>query len=79
MSHQDLLLLEAKVFTKLDLRNAYHQIRITEGDELETGFNTPNGQYEYLVMSFGLTNTPAIGISKWENQIKFVCVRIDDI
>jgi len=46
------LLQDAKVFTKLDLRNAYHLVRITEGDEWKMGFNTPTGHYEYLVMPF---------------------------
>ena len=50
---------KAKIYTKLDLQNAYNSIRIKEGDEWKTAVRTRYGLFEYLVMPFGLTNTPA--------------------
>lgn len=74
-----------KIFTKLDLRNAYHLVRRREGDEWKMAFNTPSGYYEYLVMLFGLTSAPTVFQNLvndvlWENAcFLFFFVYLDDI
>uniref|UniRef100_A0A8C7WS22 Gypsy retrotransposon integrase-like protein 1 n=1 Tax=Oryzias sinensis TaxID=183150 RepID=A0A8C7WS22_9TELE len=74
----------ATVFTKLDLRNAYHLVRVREGDEWKTAFKTPLGHFEYLVMPFGLTNAPAVFQALVNDVLRdflnrFVFVYLDDI
>jgi hypothetical protein len=77
-------LIGAQVFSKIDLCSGYHQINIYEEDIPKTAFSTRYGLYEYLVMSFGLTNTPThfmylINYVFMEEFDKFVVVFIDDI
>ncbi len=74
----------ASIFTKLDLRNAYHLVRIREGDEWKTAFNTPRGHFEYLVMPFGLSNSPAVFQALVNDVLRdmvdqFIYVYLDDI
>ncbi|KAK3518251.1 hypothetical protein QTP70_034617, partial [Hemibagrus guttatus] len=78
------ILQEASIFTKLDLRNAYHLVCIRQGDEWKTAFNTPTGHYEYLVMPFCLTNAPAVFQALINDILRdmldqFVFVYLDDI
>jgi hypothetical protein len=77
-------LTSAKVFSKVNLHSGYHQIKIRLEDVPKTAFPTRYGLYEYLVMSFGLTNTPAHFMYLMNSVFipeldKFVVVFIDDI
>jgi hypothetical protein len=77
-------LVGAKVFSKVDLRSGYHQIKIGPKDVSKTAFSTRYGLYKYLVMSFGLTNAPSHFMYLMNSMFmleldKFVVVFIDDI
>jgi hypothetical protein len=69
----------ACVFSKIDLRSGYHQLKIRECDIPKAAFVSRYGLYEYAVMSFGLTNAPAYFMYLYEYLDKFVVVFIDDI
>jgi hypothetical protein len=74
----------AKIFSKVDLHSGYHQIKIHSKDVPKTAFSTRYGLYEYLVMSFGLTNAPAHFMYLMNSVFmpesdKFIVVFIDGI
>ena len=74
----------AKVFSKIDLRSGYYHIKIRAEDIPKTAFSTRYGLYEYLVMSFGLTNAPAHFMYLMNSVFmpeldKFIVIFIDDI
>jgi hypothetical protein len=75
---------DAKIFSKIDIRSGYHQMRINDEDIIKTTFRTRYGHYEFMVVSFGLSNAPVVFMCLMNGVFrdyldKFVIVFLDDI
>jgi hypothetical protein len=75
---------DVKIFSKIDLRSRYHQVRIKDEDISKTSFRTRYGHYEFTVVSFGLSNTPVVFIFLMNGVFRdyldnFIIVFLDDI